>query len=204
MTALYLVVATVFSGEASRELGFSGRNLLRSSFVVVAAAAIVCCATLWMAARLGVLHAPSGVHEFIRRFWGYAVWSFAQQFLLQDFFLLRFRKIISGHPGLSVLAAAGIFAFAHLPNPLLTAFTLVWGLISCFIFERFRNLYPLGVAHAMLGITVAIALPGSVTHNMHVGLGYFHYQHGPPHRRVSDHTVSTSVWVNAEAPTLRS
>jgi hypothetical protein len=49
-------------------------------------------------------------------------------------------------------------------------------LAACFLFLHYRNLYPLAMAHAVLGITVAIAVPGPVVHNMRVGLGYLTYR----------------------------
>jgi hypothetical protein len=60
------------------------------------------------------------------------------------------------------------------------------------------------VTHAILGICVALTVPGPVDHNMRVGLGYLTYR--PPHhhhRSQKDHTVSTVAWVMAEAPTRR-
>jgi hypothetical protein len=48
-------------------------------------------------------------------------------------------------------------------------------LASCLLFLRYRNLYPLALAHTILGITVAITVPGPVVHNMRVGLGYLTY-----------------------------
>ena len=77
---------------------------------------------------------------------------------------------------MAVAGAATLFATAHLPNPLLTIFTLVWGSVACLLFLRHRNLWALGLAHAILGITVAVCLPGAATHNMHVGLGYWRWQ----------------------------
>jgi membrane protease YdiL (CAAX protease family) len=59
-----------------------------------------------------------------------------------------------------------------LPNPLLTLITLVFGLASCLFFLRYRNLWPLAVAHAILGIAIAITIPGPIDHNMRVGIGY--------------------------------
>jgi len=47
--------------------------------------------------------------------------------------------------------------------------------LACLLFLRYRNLYPLAMAHAILGITIAITIPGAVDHNMRVGLGYLHY-----------------------------
>ena len=71
--------------------------------------------------------------------------------------------------------ASLLFALAHLPNPILAPITLIWGFAACLLFLRYRNLYPLMMAHAILGITVAITIPGPVVHNMHVGLGYLTY-----------------------------
>ena len=68
-----------------------------------------------------------------------------------------------------------MFSLAHLPNPILTVITIFWGLASCLYFLRYRNLYALVVAHTILGIAVAISVPGPVIHNMRVGLGYLTY-----------------------------
>ena len=74
------------------------------------------------------------------------------------------------------MAAAVLFSAAHVPNPFLMPATLLWGFASCLLFLRYRNLYPLMMAHAILGITVAITIPGPVVHNMRVGLGYLTYR----------------------------
>jgi hypothetical protein len=50
------------------------------------------------------------------------------------------------------------------------------------VFLRYRNLYPLALAHAILGITVAITIPGPMMHNMRVGLGYLKYHEAHKHR----------------------
>ena len=95
---------------------------------------------------------------------------------------------------------AGIFAAAHLPNPILTPVTLLWGLCACFVFLRHRNIYPLAVTHAMLGICVAITVPGPVVHNMRVGLGYMRYHHraapplAPPATPASLFTRIREMW----------
>ncbi len=194
VAAAFLLAASLRPGEGWRGLGFSTRNLFPSSLLIVAALAVGGISVVY-AAHCGLLHAPHSAHEFLGRYSGYIVWSFAQQFLLQDFFLLRFRRLLPGRTTLAIAAAAGIFAAAHLPSPILTVFTLIWGSIACAAFVRYRNLYPLAVAHAVLGICVAVCLPGYVTHNMRVGLGYLTYgrTHSHHHRRVNDQTVSTRV-----------
>ncbi len=95
----------------------------------------------------------------------------------------------------------GLFTIAHLPNPILTVLTLLWGWASCRLFLRYRNLYTLAMAHAILGISIAITIPGPVDHNMRVGLGYLTYNPNKfTHRSQMDQTVSTQAWVMADAP----
>ncbi len=99
------------------------------------------------------------------------------------------------------MAAAGLFSLAHLPNPVLTPVTLVWGIAACILFLRYRNIYTLGLAHGILGLCVAVIVPDSIQHHMRVGIGYYRYH---PHRNHIPQIVSTDAWVMAAAPTRRS
>jgi hypothetical protein len=136
-----------------------------------------------------------------------------QQFLLQSYFLLRLLRLLPGKAA-PILVATGIFALAHLPNPILTPVTLVWGAISCILFLRYRNVYTLGLAHGIMGLCLAVTVPNSLHHHMRVGLGYLRYHprvqnrrlagYSSRHRSQSDQSVSTDAWVTADAPTLRS
>lgn len=212
LAAIFLVVVMGRSFESVRAMGLRTRNLLRSLWVVIAAL-LLAGVVLALAAHLHTLHRADvshGAAGLFKRYWGYALWAFAQQILLQDFFLRRMLRLVT-HEAAAVLVAAGIFSLAHLPNPILTVVTFLWGLIACTIFLRYRNLYPLGIAHALLGITIALSVPGPMIRNMRVGRGYLTYarehHHGPhqeAQRSHADHTVSTRAWVKAEAPTRRS
>jgi membrane protease YdiL (CAAX protease family) len=75
----------------------------------------------------------------------------------------------------AVLAAAGLFAVAHIPSPLLTLLSLLGGILFCELFRRFRNLYPLGLIHGALGLTIAASLPDRWLHHMRVGLGFLRF-----------------------------
>lgn len=178
-------------------LGFRMGGFWRSSWVIAAGAALAAGA-VWTAIRLHTLREPVSGRGWIMTFGGYVVWSFAQQFLLQSYFLWRLRKLISNQR-IAAIAAAGIFAAAHLPNPILTPVTLLWGLCACLVFLRHRNLYPLAITHAMLGICVAVTIPGPVVHNMRVGLGYLRYHPhlhhmGPPAAPASLFTRIRDFW----------
>jgi hypothetical protein len=175
---LFILAASWVSYDGREALGLRCANFSRCLWVPVTALA---------AATLGVLAAiyehtlhPTGAFSlYFKTFWGYAVWSFVQQLLLQGFFLARFCRLMPS-ARTAAFTAAALFALAHLPNPILTTLTLVWGWIACLVFLRHRNIYPLAIAHAIMGICLAITIPGPVIRNMRVGLGYLTYPRHHP------------------------
>ena len=190
LPVLWIAGATWLSAPSPAMLGLRAVNLLRSVWIA-AVAAFLSALTVVSAMHRQTLHAPASPLLFAKSYIGYAIWAFVQQFLMTDFFLLRFLRLLP-RPPYAVVASAGIFALAHLPNPVLTPLTMLWGLVGCCHFLRYRNLYPLALSHAILGITVAVCVPGFVTHNMRVGLGYLTYrQPRAHHRNHTDHIAST-------------
>ena len=183
LAVLFLVAATWVSFDGWASMGLRRTNFLRSLWLPAIALVIASLAVV-AAIRYQTLHPVGGFTRYLKSFWGYAIWSFAQQWLLQAFFLLRLLRILPGKPYAAVVAAS-IFALAHLPNPILTAATLIWGLIACLVFLRYRNLYTLAITHAVLGICLAICVPGPVIRNMRVGLGYLTY----PRHHLADLSV---------------
>lgn len=193
------------SFQGRQAAGLRATNFLRS-FWVVGVALVFAAVAVIISLRLHTLRFSGGPLLFVETYWAYAVWSGVQQFLMQCFFLRRFLRVLPT-PWHAVFAATTLFAIAHLPNPFLTSVTIVWGMAACLIFLRYRNLWTLALAHAIFGITIAVAIPGPVHHNMRVGLGYLRYHRPgtPRHQRNhSDQRASTVAWVTDEAPTLRS
>ncbi len=154
-------------------MGVRRGNLLRASWVLAAATPAAALTFLWASRRHGV-HLPGGGAALFHRYWGYTVWAFLQQVLLQDFFLRRLERLLPGRAVFAALAAAAIFGAAHLPNPILAPVTLAWGFAACLLFQRYRNLWPLAMTHALFGITLSCTMPPSLVRGMHVGLGYLH------------------------------
>src|SRR5260370_31550443 len=105
--------------------------------------------------------------------WQYFVWAMIQQFILQSFFFTRCEELFVSPA--AVWVTATLFAAAHLPSPILTTFTLVGGLFFCEMFRQYRSIYPIGIVHAVLGLTVALTMPDSLLHHMRVGIGYLRY-----------------------------
>jgi hypothetical protein len=172
VAAVAVAFITAISWDGAKAMGLRAANFLRSLWVV-GAALLMAAAAIAVAVSAHTLKFPRGVLPFVEAYFAYAVWSFVQQFLLQDFFLLRFLRLFPARR--AALFSATLFALAHVPNPVLAPITLLWGLAACLIFLRFRNLFPLALAHAIFGITIAITVPGHVDHNMRVGLGYLTY-----------------------------
>jgi membrane protease YdiL (CAAX protease family) len=93
-----------------------------------------------------------------------------QEFILQSIFFVRLEAVFGG--GRAVLLATALYAAAHVPSPLLTFLAFLGGLVFCEAFRRWRNLYPIGLIHAALGLTIAASLPDKWLHHMRVGIGY--------------------------------
>ena len=178
--ALFIVARFSWrSFEGRKATGLQAANFLRSFWVVGASLAIAVVAVM-VGTRLHTLRFTGGPVQIIKAYWVYALFSGAQQFLMQCFFLARLVRLLTTARQ-AVFAATGLFALAHVPNPFLIVVTVLWGLVACFTFLRYRNLWTVAIAHAILGITIAITIPGPIDHNMRVGLGYLKY-HRPSHR----------------------
>jgi len=182
VAALFILAASWRSFDSRAAMGLRTTNFLNSLWVV-GLALVGSALAVSVAIHLHTLRPWKGPVDLVQRFWGYALWSFVQQFLVMDYLLLRFLRLVPDQKR-AVALAAGLFAFAHLPSPILTVATLVWGIAACLLFLRYRNLYTLAITHAILGITIAICVPGQVTHNMRVALGYLTYTPRPYHHRM--------------------
>lgn len=210
----WLAFAWIIATSWARREGWTalglGRKGLLPSLWIAGVALLAATLAAFIALRMHSLHRLHGPTPLLSHVWGYLVWAVMQQFLLQSYFLLRLLGLLPGKAA-PIVAAAGMFSLAHLPNPILTPVTLVWGIGACMLFLRYRNIYALGLAHGILGICVAITVPNSLHHHMRVGLGYLRYHPRQSdhdrllghHRSQIDHSVSTEACVIADAPTRR-
>jgi membrane protease YdiL (CAAX protease family) len=171
--ALLATLAMALAHRPTRdELGLGLRGLVPSLWILPAAFALAATG-IAVAKRFGTLH-PLYEGDF-KHIAGYVLWTLYQQFLLQDLFMPRLLRILPTQSAATSLAAL-LFAAAHLPNPVLTPATLVWGGISCALFSKYRNIYALGLAQGLLGLCIGICLSDAMHHHLLVGLGYFQGQ----------------------------
>jgi hypothetical protein len=166
----WILTTTLIDRPDAATLGLRPSGL-RCSFWITASALLMAGLAVVTARELHTLHGSGSATYHVA---GYVLWAFEQQFILQDYFLLRLLRILPNQSA-ALLAAALLFSTAHLPGLLLTAASLPWGIVSCYLFLRCRNLYALGLAHGILGLCVAISVPDALTHHMMVGLGYLRY-----------------------------
>jgi len=87
------------------------------------------------------------------------------------FVFVRLERVLPQRYALPLCAA--IFSLVHFPNLTLMAVTFAMSVAFTLLFRRTRALYPLAFAHALFGLSVALAIPASVTHAMRVGAAYF-------------------------------
>jgi membrane protease YdiL (CAAX protease family) len=170
LAALFLIVGLAISSRYSAaELGLTRPG--NGAAVIIGLGALL----LLIIMAVGALSRTFGPPQPLpwHRAWQYAIWALLQEFILQSFMYVRLERVFGGRQALFV--ASGLFALAHLPSPLLTLLSLLGALFFCEMFRRYRNIFPLGLVHAALGLTISASLPDHLLHHMRVGIGYLLY-----------------------------
>jgi membrane protease YdiL (CAAX protease family) len=185
---LWMVMVAVREQPDPAKLGLRVAGMRRALWIVGCAvmAAVV---GVGISLRMHTFHAVFRNHVVEWSFLAYIVWALMQQFMLQDFFLARLMRIVPTRSAAIVIAGL-LFAVAHVPNPLLVVATLVWGIVACALFLRYRNLYVLALAHAIFGMCMAVTIPNAVHHQMRVGLGYLQWQVPAAHAQLQHRQIS--------------
>ena len=172
VATMFVIFTTLIHRPRLQELGLGLRGL-SSSLWVIPAAVILASLAVFLAWTAGTLHPLFGVLGIATHSTAYGIWAVFQQFLLQSYFFLRFERLLSTR--VAALLSPALFCFVHIPNPVLVAVCIVAGWVACEVFRRHRNIYALGVAHAILGLTIAVTVPNDIQRHMRVGIGYYHY-----------------------------
>jgi len=171
LTAGFILVMAFRGPYSAREMGVTLPSAKASVWIV--GAGLILAATLWSCAALtGADAAPTHAMP-LRTAWQYAIWAFLQQFMLQSFFFVRLESLLGSRR--AVLATTILFAAAHIPNPILMTGTLFAGFFFCEMFRRYRNIFPLGVVHVILGLAMAASVSDALLHHMRVGIGFVQF-----------------------------
>ena len=166
----WMLLSHFLHRETPETLGFGRRNLRECAHEFAPAMLF---AGLAMVAGAILLHTGRRIAlgSAMLALLGYLPWGLVQQYILNGYFLNRLSAAFPRRVAAAV--AAALFCGAHVPNPFLMAVTLAGGYCAARAYQRYRNLYFLGVAHAAVGFLLYLLVPDSVTHHLRVGPGWF-------------------------------
>ena len=168
----WIVVTTVSERRRLRELGLGLKGIRGASIALVVgviAAGLILCAA-WM---LGTLRPLYGSRPLPHAF-GYLLWATVQEFILNSYFFLTLEELLPRSRD-AMIGAVVLFTLAHIPNPVLLVGTLLASIFFVSVFRRYRNIYPLGVAHGILGLALALSVPDIWIRHMRVGISFLHF-----------------------------
>jgi membrane protease YdiL (CAAX protease family) len=157
------VARAVRTGEWGLKAGALLPALMWSMLLTIAAAIVVYVA----GSVLGTWHGRPTPWSMLAVL---VLWGLGQQFALQTVFLRDAQALTSRRAG--IVLAAIMFAALHLPNPFLTLVTGMAALAWAWIYDRYPNVLPLALSHAVLTLAVLYAFDDAMTGRLRVGVAY--------------------------------
>ena len=170
--AVWLAVSFILHRDTPKTLGWRTDNLwdaTKQALVVfsVATAAILVAGLMFDAPR----QLTSGPIS-ARHVGAYFAFCIVQQVALNSLVHNRMLSLVSNEWA-AAAATGAIFAACHWPNPVLVPLTFGGGAVMAWMFGRVRNIIPLAMGQAVMGLLMGWAFPETWHHHMRVGPGYY-------------------------------
>ncbi len=153
--AAYVAYTVVREPSLVDRYGLGAAHLRRATTLVGAVCGPVALATLLIAWFLGRVRFDGQVLTLLMV---YPVWGIAQQFLFQSFFHTRLIDL-KLYPFSTVIVGL-LFASVHWPSRAFMIAAFLFGVFTAWVFKAAPNIYPLGVAHGVLGTIVFCFIRG--------------------------------------------
>jgi membrane protease YdiL (CAAX protease family) len=166
---ILLAVTHLRDAPSARELGFRFDNFLPTLGWVSARLAPFVAVVLVVGVVAHSLHLGE---RFSGMLASVPLWALLQQYMLFVFVHRRLRVVL-GDGQRAILVTTLLFAFLHLPNPMLTLACALGGYIWARAYERSPNLFANAVTHTVASALIANSLPHWLLKNMVVGTNHF-------------------------------
>jgi membrane protease YdiL (CAAX protease family) len=162
-----VVLLTVWHAVRHQEWGFSMRALAGGLRLALAITLPLVLMILAAGAVAGTLHDR---RDFLGSVAPLIVWGGAQQWVLQTVVLREAQHATSRTAG--IVVAALLFGAVHVPNPFLAPVTAVAALIWCWVYDRYPNIIPLALSHALGTLAILYAFDDRITGRLRIGASY--------------------------------
>ena len=162
-----VIILTVWHNLRHREWGFGRRALLPGLLLALEYTVPLVLLTVAAGHLTGTLHDR---RDFLGNLAPLVVWGGAQQWVLQTVVLREAQRATSRRTG--IVVAALLFGAVHLPNPFLAPVTAVAALIWCWAYDRYPNIIPLALSHALGTLAVLHAFDERITGRLRIGASY--------------------------------
>lgn len=166
----FFVLSHILRGEGRASLGFRLGNFRECMRTLAPALALLTLSLMAAGVLLETIR-PISLEYGCMCLLAYCPWGIFQQYLLNGYIANRLLAVFSAR--YVPLMAAALFAGAHFPNWFLMLVTFATGYCSIKVFMRYRNIYFLGLAHALIGTILFVAVPDSISHHLTIGPGFF-------------------------------
>lgn len=165
-----VVLLTILHDRRRGEWGFSwpalAPGLWRSLAITLPLALLI----IAIGAAIGTLHDR---RDFLGSLAGLFVWGGAQQWVLQTVVLREAQRATSRRRG--IVVAALLFGAVHLPNPFLAPVTAFAALIWCWLYDKYPNIVPTALSHALGTLAILYAFDQGITGRLRIGMSYLRW-----------------------------